>query len=285
MPTIAGPVALLLVSMLSIQFGAALAKTLFPAFGPEGTSLIRLWLAALILAVVWRPWRTKLGAREARAVVAYGAALGGMNFLFYLAIARVPIGLAVAVEFTGPLVVAVLGSRRARDFVWVALAACGVLLVLPIANASAHVDVVGIALAAGAGACWGLYIVTGKTLGQRLPGGTAASLGMMAAAVVVLPFGAAAGLSTLWNPPLWPAAFAMAVLSSAVPYTLEMFALKRLPQKTFGVLMSIEPAMGALSGFVVLGELLTGMQWLAIGCVIAASAGAAFTSSADEPAV
>lgn len=287
MRNLAAPIGLLLVAMFSIQFGASLAKTLFPAFGPEGTSLARLTLASLVLLAVWRPWRQRLGSREVRAVIAYGVALGGMNFLFYLAIARIPLGLAVAIEFTGPLTVAVLGSRRRTDFLWIVLALLGILLVLPIAPTSGAVDPLGVLLAFGAGAFWGLYIVAGKRLGARLPGGTAASLGMLVAALVVLPFGLSQAGARLWKPALWPAALAMAVLSSALPYSLEMFALKRLPAKTFGVLMSLEPAVGALSGFLFLHESMTMVQWLAIGLVIAASIGTAMTSHAapaTEPA-
>lgn len=274
------PIALLLSAMLSIQLGVALAKSLFPAFGPEGTTLVRLWLAALVLLVVSRPWRQRLGRRELTAVLAYGAALGAMNFLFYQAIHRIPVGLAVAIEFTGPLAVAVLGSRRRTDFAWVALALLGILLILPLAPASGTVDLLGAAFALGAGVCWAFYIVTGKTLGARLPGGSAASLGMLVAALVVLPFGLGHAGARLWSPALWPAALGMAILSSALPYSLEMFALRRLPARTFGILMSLEPAVAALGGFVFLHESLTVVQWLAIGLVIAASVGTSMTTPA-----
>lgn len=286
MRTLAAPIGLLLVAMFSIQFGASLAKTLFPVLGPEGTSVARLAFASLILLVAWRPWRQRLARRDVAAVAAYGLALGGMNYLFYLAIARIPLGLAVAIEFTGPLAVAVLASRRRADFLWIVLAALGILLVLPITPASSALDLRGVLLALAAGGCWALYIVAGKRLGARLPGGTAASLGMLAAALAVLPVGLVQSGARLWNPSALPAALAMALLSSAVPYSLEMFALKRIPAKTFGVLMSLEPAIGALSGFLFLHESLTPVQWLAIGLVIAASAGTAMTSqgAAPEPA-
>ena len=283
MANLAAPVGLLLVAMFSIQFGASLAKSLFPTFGPEGTSVARLSLAALVLLAVWRPWRQRLGRRDVAAVVAYGAALGGMNYAFYLAIARIPLGLAVAIEFTGPLAVAVLASRRRADFLWIVLAALGILLVLPISPASGALDLRGVLLALGAGACWGLYIVAGKKLGARLPGGVAASLGMLVAALVVLPLVLVQSGARLWNPSAWPVALGMAMLSSAVPYSLEMFALKRIPARTFGVLMSLEPAIGALSGFLFLHESLTPLQWLAIGLVIAASAGTAMTSQGTSP--
>lgn len=280
MRSLASSVGLLLLAMFSIQFGASLAKSLFPVFGPEGTSFARIVLAALVLLPVWRPWRQRLGVRELVPILGYGVALGGMNFVFYLAIDRIPLGLAVAIEFSGPLAVAVFGSRRPADFVWVALALIGILLVLPFGTTRGGVDPHGVLLALGAGAFWALYILAGKSLGARLPGGVATSLGMVVAALAVLPFGLAAAGARLWNPGAWPAAIAMALLSSALPYSLEMFALKRLPARTFGVLMSLEPAVGALSGFLFLHERLTPVQWGAIGLVIAASIGTTMTSRA-----
>lgn len=270
--------------MFSIQFGASLAKSLFPVLGAAGTSLARLTLAALVLLPVWRPWRQRLGRREAIAVAAYGTVLGGMNYVFYQAIARIPLGLAVAIEFTGPLAVAVLGSRRRIDFVWIVLAVLGILLVLPLTKQSGSIDPIGVLLALVAGGFWALYIVTGKRLGAHLPGGTAASLGMVVAALVVLPVGLAQAGTRLWHPSLLPSALGMAILSSALPYSLEMFALRRLPTKTFGVLMSLEPAFGALSGALLLHERLTTLQWVAIGLVLAASVGTAMTTRASGEA-
>lgn len=283
MQRFSAPIVLLVLAMFSIQFGASLAKTLFPVLGPDGTALTRIWFAAIILLVVWRPWRHRLGRRELLAVAMYGVALGGMNFTFYLAIDRIPLGLAVAIEFTGPLAVAFLGSRRGVDVLWIVLALAGIVLVLPIAPTSGAVDTVGVLLALGAGAFWGLYILAGKHLGTQLPGGTAASLGMVVAALAVSPFALGPAGDHLWNPALWPTALGMAVLSSALPYSLEMFALKRMPTKTFGVLMSLEPAIAALSGFLFLHEALTPLQWLAIVLVITASTGASLTGRAKAP--
>ena len=275
---LAGPIGLVLVSMLSVQLGASLAKGLFPAFGPGGTSLSRLCAAALVLLPVARPWRHRLARRDMLAVAAYGGALGGMNFLFYLAVARIPLGVAVATEFIGPLTLAVLASRRRSDFVWVALAALGIALILPLTSATRAVDLLGLVFALGAGIFWALYILAGKKLGERIPEATATALGMLFAAVVVLPFGLAGAGGRLWNPGLWPTTLAVGILSSALPYTLEMFALKKIPTRTFGILMSLEPAIGALSGLAFLHEILTPRQWLAIGLVIVASAGASLTT-------
>ncbi len=279
-----GAVLVLLVAMSSIQTGASLAKGLFPVLGAQGTTALRLGFATLILLAVWRPWRQRLTRREMLAVGVYGAALGGMNLTFYLALARIPLGIAVAIEFTGPLAVALLSTRRALDFVWAALAVAGILLILPLSEASQPLDPVGVVWALVAGGCWALYILFGQRAGAAVHGGTATSLGMATAALLVMPFGVAHAGRDLLNVSLWPVGLGVAVLSSALPYSLEMIALKALPTRTFGILMSLEPALAALSGLVILKEQLALVQWVAIGCVILASAGSAATARKPVPA-
>lgn len=267
-----GPVALLVVAMASIQIGAAIAKRIFPVVGPLGAVTLRVFFAALLLGVALRPWRVRRTAAAWRSVLVYGVALGGMNCLFYVALRSVPLGIAVALEFTGPLAVAMLASRRALDFVWIALAVTGLLLLLPLGDVSTHIDPAGAAFALGAGACWALYILFGRKAGAE-HGLQTTAVGMAVAALVVLPFGVAEAGAALLTPRIVPLALAVAVLSSALPYTLEMVALPRLPTRTFGTLMSIEPALAAVSGLVLLGERLAARQWIAIAAVIAASAG------------
>jgi len=278
------PVALsiltLVVAMVSIQSGASLAKRLFPVVGAPGTTALRLFFAALLLGLLWRPWRGRLTRRELRAVVTYGASLGGMNLLFYLALERIPLGIAVAIEFTGPLAVALLASRKPLDFLWAALAVCGIVLILPIAGTSKALDWVGVGFALGAGLCWALYILFGQKAGASVHGGKATALGMATAALLVCPIGAAHAGGALLDLSILPFALGVAVLSSALPYSLEMIALQQLPTRTFGILMSLEPAIGALSGLLFLGEQLTLAQWVAIGCIILASVGSSAASSA-----
>ncbi|MBZ4417467.1 threonine/homoserine exporter RhtA [Myxococcus sp. RHSTA-1-4] len=268
----------LLVAMSSIQAGASVAKRLFPLVGAQGATALRLFFAALMLLAFWRPWRQTLTRKELLAVAVYGAALGGMNLTFYLALERIPLGIAVAIEFTGPLAVALLSTRRPIDFVWAFLAMAGILLILPLSETSKALDWMGVFWALVAGTCWALYILFGQRAGASVHGGTATSLGMAMAAVLVCPLGVAHAGRGLLDVSLLPMALGVAVMSSALPYSLEMIALKRLPARTFGILMSLEPALAALSGLVFLREQLTLIQWAAIGCVILASAGSAATS-------
>ncbi len=265
------PVAALVAGMVSLQCGATFAKSLFPVAGAAGTSFLRVGFSAMILVGLQRPWRRTLPLREARWIGLYGTALGLMNLLFYLALARLPLGPAVAIEFTGPLAVALLASRRLADFLWIGVAIAGLSLLLPVASTD-RLDPVGILLALGAAAAWALYILFGQRAG-RIDGGQAVSLGMLSAAVVVAPFGLAEAGPDLLAPGLLLAGLAVAVLSSALPYSLEMIALRRLDRKSFGVLLSLEPAMAACAGLVLLGERISPTQWLAIGLVIAASVG------------
>ena len=264
-------------SMASLCIGTSFAKSLFSALGAQGTTALRVGFSALILLAVWRPWRIPLSAANARAIALYGAALGATNLLFYMSLRTIPLGLAIAVEFTGPLTVAVLSSRRAIDFLWIAFAVTGLLLLLPLGEASTHLDPVGIGFALAAGVGWALYIIFGQRAGNA-HGGQATSLGLTVAAMVVLPFGVAHAGTAMFSPPLLLAGLAVGVLSSAIPYSLEMVALKRLPRRTFGILLSMEPAMGALAGLAFLQEQLSMIQWLAIGSIIVASIGCTATA-------
>jgi inner membrane transporter RhtA len=275
------PLPAVLIGILSVQGGAALAKGLFPALGAVGTVGLRIGISALLLLAAFRPRLNRLTAAQWRAVIPYGVVLGIMNLVFYSALSRIPLGLAVTVEFAGPLAVAVFGSRKAIDVVWVVLAGAGIALITPWTGGG--VDPVGVLLAAMAGACWGAYILLGGRLSRTIPGGAAVSVGMLVAAVTVVPVAAAMGGFAHLTPGRFAAGIGVALLSSAIPYTLEMIALKALPARTFGILMSLEPAVAALTGLVLLGEILTLTQWIAVALVIAASAGSTLTSRTPEP--
>ena len=276
------PIAAVLVAIVSVQGGAAIAKGLFPVLGATGTAGLRIGLSALMLVGAFRPRLRALSRAQWRAVVPYGVTLGLMNTLFYLALERVPLGLAVTLEFLGPLGVAVVHSRRAVDLLWVAMAAAGIALLAPW---HAHgVAPLGAAYALGAAACWAAYIVLGGRLSQMLAGGVAVSAGMLVATVTIAPFALAAGGSTHLTWRLLGAGACVALLSSALPYSCEMHALRTLPPRTFSILMSLEPALAALAGVVFLHERLGGLQWLSVALVIAASAGAAATSAEAAPA-
>lgn len=269
-----------IVAMVSIQSGASLSKQLFPLVGTQGTTTLRLFFATLVLLALWRPWKRWPQASEWQAVALYGASLGGMNMLFFQALARIPLGVAVALEFVGPLALALLASRQGQDFMWAALAGLGLVLLLPINSFSAGMDGLGMAYALAAGGFWALYIVFGKRLSGTLPGGIATTLGMSCALLVALPFGVVQAGADLLDVRLVPLGLAVGVLSSALPYSLEMIGLKRLPTQTFGILMSVEPAVAALSGLLFLGERLSLLQIAAIGLVMAASVGSTATSRA-----
>jgi inner membrane transporter RhtA len=276
-------VLLLLVAMSSIQAGASLAKTLFHSVGAPGAVALRTALATLMLVLALRPWRTRITSGSWRALAVYGVSLGLMNFLYYLALRTLPLGMTVAIEFTGPLTVAVLSSRRPIDFLWIVLAAAGLALVLPIFHVQANVDSRGTVFALGAGACWALYIVFGKKAGADY-GAQTVALGSVIASIIVVPIGVAEAGATLLSPVALRYGAAIALLSTALPYTLEMVALTRLPARTFGILMSIEPVFGALAGWVMLHEQLALVQWIAIGMVILASIGTTWSASAQPAA-
>lgn len=270
------PIALLVVAMTSIQSGASLAKNLFPLVGAEGTTALRLVLGAIILSLVMQPWRARLDLRKCHALLAYGLALGGMNLLFYMSLQSIPLGIAVALEFTGPLALALFSSRRLLDFVWVILAIAGLWLLLPTGATQSAIDPLGAALALGAGGCWSLYIIFGQKAGAQ-HGRHTVALGTWVAALLVLPVGLWHAGGDLFDLDLLPIALGVAVMSSALPYSLEMIALTRMPARTFSVLMSLEPAIAALCGLIFLGEKLLWGQWLAVAAIIIASTGAAAT--------
>jgi inner membrane transporter RhtA len=266
-------VAALVASMASLCVGSSQAKALFPLLGPEGMAASRIGLAACVLMALWRPWRRWPSVPEANALAAYGLSLGAMNLCFYLAIARIPLGLAVAVEFSGPLALALASSRRAQDGAWLALAALGLGLLLPWSGPGAEaLDPRGVAWALGAAASWAAYIVAGQRLGG-LPAGQATAWGLGIGAALVLPFGVGSLGPLVARPELWLPVMGVALLSSALPYSLEMLALRRLSKPSFGTLLSLEPAIGALAAWAVLGERLGPQAWLAIACVSIASAG------------
>lgn len=274
-------VSALLLGMLSFQCGAALAKQLFPLVGAQGATAIRLGLGALILWLLRQPWR-RLGGRHGWGWLwGYGLTLGGMNLCFYMALRTIPLGIAVALEFLGPLAIALFGSRRALDFVWVAMVVAGLTLLLP--WQAQALDPVGVLFALSAAVGWAAYILLGRRAGAAF-GSDAVALGAAMGALVTVPVGVAHAGAALIAPAILPLAIGVAVLSSALPYSLEMFALTRLPARSVGILVSIEPALGALLGLAFLDEHLSVFQWLAIAAVIVASIGAVFGARKSPPA-
>ncbi|RPE03849.1 threonine/homoserine exporter RhtA [Candidatus Pantoea deserta] len=269
-------VAVLLVAMLSLQGGASLAKSLFPAVGATGITALRLGLGTLMLCLIFKPWRLRVTREQRVPLLLYGLALGCMNFMFYLSLRTVPLGVAVALEFTGPLTLALLGTRRLLDFIWVVLAVTGLWFLLPFGDNMQAIDPLGAALAVGAGACWALYILSGQRAGAE-HGPATVALGSLIASVIFVPTGLVFAEPGIWHWGVIPVALLVALLSSAIPYSLEMVALTRLPARIFGTLMSLEPAVAALSGILFLGETLTWQQSLGLLAIIAASAGATLT--------
>ncbi|HDR2781496.1 threonine/homoserine exporter RhtA [Enterobacter sichuanensis] len=270
------PVAVILIAMLSIQSGASLAKSLFPLVGAPGVTALRIALGTLILVVIFKPWRLRVQKAQRLPLLFYGLALGAMNYMFYLSIQTIPLGIAVALEFTGPLAVALFASRRPVDFIWVILAVLGLWYLLPLGQNVSEIDLTGAALALGAGACWAVYILTGQRAGEE-HGPATVALGSLIAAIIFVPLGMAQATESIWQWSVMPVGLAVAVLSTALPYSLEMIALTRLPTRIFGTLMSMEPALAAISGMIFLGETLTFTQTLALCSIIAASMGSTLT--------
>ena len=266
------PVGLVVLGILSVQVGAAFAKGLFPALGPYGTVFLRLALAALVLMVVWRPRVRGHSGRDYLLVLLFGLVFAVMNMSFYAALDRLPLGVAVTVEFVGPLGVAVFGSRRLLDLLWAVLAAGGIVLLTPLSGV--QIDPLGLALALLAGLCWAAYIFISVRVGQSFPGGTGLALATAVGAVLVAPIGIWQGGPQLLDLSLLATGAAVALLSSVIPYSLELEALRKLPARVFGVLMSIEPGIAAIVGFVVLAEALGERELLALGLITAASIGA-----------
>ncbi len=262
----------MLVAVSSVQLGAAFAKSLFDEAGVGGTVFMRILFAALVLAVFWRPVVAGRSRADWWLIVPFGFTLAAMNLCIYLAIDRIPLGIAVTFEFVGPLGVAIATSRRALDLLWVALAALGIVLLSDFGMAD--LDALGVAFALLAGALWAAYILLSARIGRRLPGGQGLALALLVGSAMLAPVGVADGGTDLLAPGVLAAGLAVAVLSSAIPYTLEMEALRRMPAGVFGVLMSMEPAVAALAGFVLLDEGLAAQELVAILLVVAASAGA-----------
>lgn len=265
---------LLLIAMISMQSAGSLAKILFNQFPVLTVSSLRLLLGSLILAVIFRIWQANFKQVRWKAIISYGVALAGMNALFYLSINRLPLGIAVSFEFIGPLSVALFYARQKFDFIWVGLAVLGLALLFPFDQASQPLDPIGIAFALGAGACWALYIVAGQRP-SGLSGNHTVCLGMFVGMLCLLPIALFTGMpASVFEPSNLIYFIALAILASAAPFTLEMIALRNLSALSFGTLMSVEPAIAALSGFVFLGEQLLWTQWLALAVIIASSIGA-----------
>lgn len=275
------PVAVILIAMLSIQSGASLAKSLFPLVGAPGVTALRIVLGTLILVVIFKPWRLRFRKEQRLPLLFYGLSLGAMNYMFYLSIQTIPLGIAVALEFTGPLAVALFSSRRPVDFIWVVLAVLGLWFLLPLGQNVSHIDLKGAALALGAGAGWAVYILSGQRAGEE-HGPATVALGSLIAAIVFVPIGIAQATASIWQWSVMPIGLAVAILSTALPYSLEMIALTRLPTRIFGTLMSMEPALAAISGMVFLGETLTFTQTLALCSIIAASMGSTLTLNRES---
>ena len=272
-------------SVTSLCVGTSFAKHLFPVIGAQGTTALRVGFSALILIAIWRPWRFGPTKANLRQIFIFGTVLGLMNLLFYMAIKRLPFGVTVAIEFVGPLAVAVWASRRALDLVWIALAALGLfmLLILPMFGVQVGaLDPIGLIYAIAASVCWGGYIVLGKRT-CNMHGGMVVSLALLSAAIVVVPFGIAEAGMKLLTPSLLLYGLAVAAVSSAIPYSLEMFALKRMSHSSFSTMLATEPAVAALAGMLLLSEHLSVFQWTAIAVIMAAAMGSALTAQ-PQPA-
>lgn len=265
-----------LLAMVSVQGGASIAKHLFPYIGASGTASLRIGFSSLILLAVFRTNIFKLNKKQWLYCLAYGTCLGAMNLVFYFAIKRIPLGLGVTLEFIGPLCLALFGSKKPLDLLWILLACLGIVLIAPWQNN--NVDLLGAALAVLAGALWAGYIVLGGKVSNLMKSGDAVTVGMIFATLFVLPFGVFSGGLGAVTGPLLLIGVAVALLTSAIPFTLEMGALRQLPAKTFGILMSLHPAVGALSGLLFLEEFLSPVQWISIICVILASVGVTYFS-------
>jgi inner membrane transporter RhtA len=267
-------------SVVALGIGTSFAKQLFPQIGSLGTTALRVGFSALLLLLIWRPWRWTTTRADARSLVRYGIALGCMNLMFYQSLKTIPFGVAVAIEFSGPLAVAFFTSRRGIDYLWIAFAIAGLALLLPLGHDVASLNPEGVGFALGAAVCWAAYILFGKKVGH-LHAGHSVALGLTMAAITVVPFGVWHAGTALLQPHILLIGLGVAAVSSAIPISLEMVALKRLTPAAFGVMASMEPAVAALMGMLVLHEHLTGLQWLAILLVMVAAAGSAATAKPD----
>ncbi|MDR0970242.1 MAG: DMT family transporter [Lentimicrobiaceae bacterium] len=275
-------VSVALLSMISVQGGASIAKYLFPMLGPAGTSALRIGLAGILLAMINRPNIRLFKKHEWFYSAGYGICLAFMNLLFYYAIQRIPIGLAVTIEFLGPLSLALLTSKRLLDIVWVLLVAAGIALIAPWQHNG--INPIGLLFAFSAGVLWAFYIVIGGKITRKMKGRDAITVGMCIGTFLILPFGVFSHDLDALNFKLLLIGLSVAVFSSALPYSLDLLALRRLPSKTFSILQSLQPVFGALSGLLFLGERLTPNQWIAILCIVLASIGATTFALDKSPA-
>ncbi len=275
------PLLLVLGSIVSLAIGTSLAKqSLFPFIGATGTTALRTSFSALVLLALWRPWKAAMTRRELTFIALYGVTLGTMNLFFYLALETIPFGLAVAIEFIGPLTVTVLYSRKITDFVWILLAVAGMFLILPLRGNQSGLNPAGVFFSLAAALCWALYIIFGKKI-SHLHSGQTVAVGLVFASIVTLPAGMPEAGVIITHPYLLLMGLLVALISSSLPMTLEMAALKRLPHKTFGILVSMEPAVTAIVAFFLLAESLTASQILAIAFSVTAGIGSAITTHAN----
>jgi inner membrane transporter RhtA len=275
------PAAMILTGIVSVQFGAGLADRLFAQIPPAAVTGLRLWTSAVAMVVLSghgftrsvRDLRKRRAFADAAIVGSFGLALGVMNFSIYQSFARIPLGVAVTIEFLGPLAVAVAGSRHLADLGWVVLAATGVVLLTQ--GGHGHLNLVGVLFAVLAAVCWAAYIVLSSATGRRFPGSAGLAIAMVVSAIIVTPPAVIAGGSAMFRPAVLAIGATIGVLSSVIPYRLELESLRRMPMRLFGVWMSLEPAVAALIGLALLSQHLSVLQWLAICCVMVACAGAA----------
>ena len=277
------PVWLVVIGILSVQFGAGIAKSLFDVAAPTTIVWLRLATSALILVLFVRPALRGKSRTDWVVAVALGTTLGVMNWAFYQSFQRIPLGVAVTLEFLGPLTLAVVGSHRARDLVWVALAAVGVG-VLGLSGGGGSLNVAGVAFALTAGACWAAYILLSAQTGRRWPGLDGLAVASVVAMLLLTPAAVSVGGSDLLDPHILMIGAVVGLLSSVIPYSCEMVALRTMKPSVFSILMSLEPAAAALAGIVVLQEFLTWEQWIAMVCVVIASVGATRSSRQVAPA-
>lgn len=272
------PVIIILISMATVQGSSSLAKYLFPILGPSGMAAWRLVFSSIMLVIIFKPWKKPVSKQAWKYIILYGLVLGFMNLSYYSAIKRIPIGIAVAIELTGPIVVAMFAARKMIDFIWLAIAIVGLGLLLPIHQASADLDLVGVLLALCAGSCWGMYIIFGRKAGQ-LHGPSSVALGSIIVSFIIFPIGIWQSGETMFSIEVLPLALIVALLASAIPYALDMIAMPKVPALTFSTLMSLSPVLGALSGLIFLNETLSGYQWLSILLIIISSIGTVLSIS------
>lgn len=277
------PIVIIFISMASVQGSSSLAKHLFPILGPAGITSWRLVFSSIILVLIFKPWRKPVSKQAWKYIVLYGLALGFMNLCFYSSISRIPIGIAVAIELTGPIIVAMCAARKLIDFIWLAVAIVGLFLLLPIHQANVDLDFIGIFLALAAGACWAMYIVFGRKAGQ-LHGSSSVAIGSVIVSIVIFPIGLWQSGDVMFSLDVLPLAIVVALLASAIPYALDVIALPKVPALTFSTLMSLSPVLGAISGLIFLDETLTGHQWFSIMLIIISSIGTVL-SIAHKPKI